>query len=498
MRDLTIYNNVKNASDKSMAFERWEGCYDKSLTGYITSSAFAHPAKFSLGLIERILDHMLKRKWIKKGDLIGDPFAGVGVGGIAAAYRGLLYVGMELEPRFVEMAKTNFALHKARWRDACLGDSTIVQGDSRRFHERFMCEAICTSPPFRDARSDTTKAGSTKGGGPCAERLHTVQAGTKYGEEIGQIDNLKSGSIDSVITSPPYAETGGNGGGGINVKGYVPADGHKWTGDKPDPVGSRTYQGRAGKRDPASIETLKQGRIDAIISSPPYADIAAGAGGLNTKPATKPGQQSGRSASSASQTADQKYGDTPGQISKLEKGPVDAIVSSPPWEDNAEGGIKGSKVNFVPTHGKGHGSTLAARQKQLERDEAKVYGDSEGQIGKLKAQTYWEAMRDVYSSALLALKPGGYAAIVLKDYAKDGKRVCLCDDTVKLLEHLGFVTVERIHAMLTRETVESDLFTGTTKTTRSKKSFFRRLYEKRPNSVQIDWEEVIICQKPEK
>lgn len=448
----------------------------------ITPESFSHPAKYSRDLIERILDHMILKGWISKGQLIADPFGGVGCGGVVAAYRGFLWVGMELEPRFVDMAKSNFALHKSKWGDAKLGDATIVQGDSRFFHRRFQCEAICTSPSYADSiekPSGIDPSKVKKPGGPNCNTHHD-----NYGSEAGQIGALKSGSLDSVITSPPYAETGGNGGGGINVKGYVPADGRKWTGAKPDPVGSRTYQGRAGKRDPASIETLKQGRIDAIISSPPYADIAAGAGGLNTKPATKPGQQSGRSGESASQTADQKYGDTPGQISKLEKGPVEAIVTSPPYENVQGFADKKFSDEWGP--------------KQSRTTECADYGNAEGQIGKLKAQTYWEAMRDVYSSCLLALKPNGVMAVVLKDYAKDGQRVCLCDDTVKLLEYFGFVTVDRIRAMLIKETVESDLFTGTTKTTRSKKSFFRRLYEKRPDSVKIDWEEVIICQKPEK
>lgn len=81
--------------------KQWTGCYADSWKGVITDAAFAHPAKFSKALIERILDYMAEKGWIKKGDVIGDPFGGVGTGGIVAAYRGFRWIGNELEPKFV-------------------------------------------------------------------------------------------------------------------------------------------------------------------------------------------------------------------------------------------------------------------------------------------------------------------------------------------------------------------------------------------------------------
>jgi hypothetical protein len=56
--------------------------------------------------------------------------------------------------------------------------------------------------------------------------------------------------------------------------------------------------------------------------------------------------------------------------------------------------------------------------------------------------------------------------------------------------------VERVHAMLTSETRHADLFDGETKKVKSRKSFFRRIYEKKPGSVKIDFEEVLIARKP--
>jgi hypothetical protein len=108
-------------------------------------------------------------------------------------------------------------------------------------------------------------------------------------------------------------------------------------------------------------------------------------------------------------------------------------------------------------------------------------------------------MAKVYHSCLLALKPGGVMAIVVKDFVKDKKRMPLCDDTMRLLVWLGFEEVERIHAMLTEEQIHEDMFEGTTTKRKEKKSFFRRLHESKlapDDPRRIDYEEVLIVRKP--
>lgn len=365
----------------------WSGCYDLQWSGFITKQSFAHPAKFSRGLIERIYDYMLQNQWVSPGDVVGDPFGGVATGGIIAAYRGLNWIGVELEENFVNLGRGNINLHRDKLAYLTRPLPHLIQGDSRSF------------------------------------------------------DLI----VNAVVTSPPYAATSGQGGGGINIKGYVPAEGRKWTGDKADPVGARTYQGQGANRTEGNIETLKEGSIDAVVTSPPYAGIAAGSGGLNTKPPKHPGQQNGRSADLASQNSDQRYGASEGQISKLTEGDVNAV----------------------------------------------------GQIGKESSETYWQAMNLVYSSTFRAIKPGGYIAVVVKDYVSKKQRVPLCDDTVRLLEHCGFEMVERVHAMLVSETQHKDLFTesGYRTQTRSRKSFFRRLAEKK-GSPPINYEEVLFARVP--
>lgn len=50
--------------------QTWEDCYSDSWKGIITPESFAHPAKFSRKLIERILDFMLAEGWVKPGDVV--------------------------------------------------------------------------------------------------------------------------------------------------------------------------------------------------------------------------------------------------------------------------------------------------------------------------------------------------------------------------------------------------------------------------------------------
>lgn len=603
-----------------MKITKWDGCYDGGWGKEITKDSYSHPAKMARGLLERIVRYGLEQGWWKKGDIIGDPFGGIGSTGIVCSYYGLRSVLNELEPKFVTCAELNFVFHRSKWDRLGSPHPIIHRGDSRRFDQ--IVDAILSSPPYANSVHDGNGVDTSKEKGhPSGPNSQMNAQG--YGRTDGQIGRLSGDCVDSVIASPPFAGTSGQGGGGINVRGYVPAEGRKWTGDKPDPVGSRTYQGQGGDRTEGNIETLKEGtvaavvssppfrdarsdttkctptkqggpcaerhhtvqagagygesngqidnlktgEVAAVISSPPYSDIAAGAGGLNTKPAKHPGQQSGRKSESASQDTDQRYGTSEGQISQLKGGTVDAcissppyagispeksgpgvniekqyetyrasgggmsleafraqklrhaegygasegqisqlkggsvdgVVSSPPWENNCEGNTKASKFNgYLPDNGKGHYASPEAKKRAAEKADSMEYGSTEGQIGKEKAETYWQAVKLVYEACFRCIKPGGHICLVVKDYCKAGKRVRLCDDTMRLLEHIGFVPVERIHAMLVTETSEQGFF-EVHKTKRERKSFFRRTYEKRipeGDERRIDFEEVLVCRKP--
>ena len=70
------------------------------------------------------------------------------------------------------------------------------------------------------------------------------------------------------------------------------------------------------------------------------------------------------------------------------------------------------------------------------------------------------------------------------------------DQWEQLCAAVGFIPVERIHAMLVEERGEQlDIFGGVTVKRVERKSFFRRLAEKK-GSPRIDHEDVIIMRKP--
>lgn len=397
----------------------WHDCYDESWKGIIVPEAFAHPAKFSKALIERIIDHGLKKDYWRVGSIIGDPFGGVGLGGIACAYRGLSWIGCELEPRFVALAEQNFALHKWKLEHIGKPQPRIIQGDSRKFAE-----------------------------------------------------NLESGAIEGVISSPPYA-TIASGAGGLNTK---PAKDGQQGGRNPNAASQDTDQ-RYGESE-GQIARLKEGSIDSCITSPPFS-------APNMQPCI--GQGVRKDLVATGKSPENNYGTTEGQITTLKPGVVDSIVTSPPYEGTHVGAEDNPYAN---TGGKSMGE---ARNGHLVK--SGNYAGSTSQIGNYKGETYWQAMALVYASCYTSMKPGGIFACVVKNYVARKQIVPLCDDTLLLLQHVGFVPLERIHAMLVKETLVNG-FNGEVFTDRKeRKSFFRRLAEKK-GSPRIDFEEVLFVRKP--
>lgn len=416
----------------------WQGCYDQQWTGLITPESFPHPAKMARGLLERIIRHGLDRGYWSAGQTIGDCFGGVGTTGIVGAYHGLRVISVELEKRFVSMARRNYALHTSKWKRLGVPRPVILQGDSRRFDEIVgPVVAMLSSPPFLTARSDTT-----------------------------------------------------NPSGGIMTTGY--GDGGE------DKVGDRTYRGNDGDRTPGNIETLPCGELAAVLSSPPYSDSLRGGDkdGIDWDKAIEAGRDRGKHEKGSSASGD--YPKSPGQIGALKAGDLQAVVSSPPWQENCEGGRPASKFpahKQILNNNRGHGASDAAVLAQAARDEQKVYGDSPGQIGRENGESYWQAMALVYAACFRDIRPEGVLVLVTKDYVKNRKRVPLSDDTVTLCEHTGFKLMERARAMLVSETRHADLFDGEDVKTKSRKSFFRRLAEKN-GSPSIDWEDVLVFRRP--
>lgn len=344
---------------------------------------------------------------------------------VSQVYRYRLnWVGCELEPRFVELGNKNLAMHAPRWaalESAC--SVKLLQGDSRRFAEVVgKVAGVVSSPPYAHNEKSDRRVRDHEGNDRDQRRGFRQGQGCfrgseTYGTTEGQIGDLKSGDLDAVISSPPYAEGLGHGG---EYK-EVGAGGHK----------------------------NKRGQVEG-------------------------------------------YGNTAGQIGSLKSGSLDGVVTSPPFEAQMnQGGAGKTQIYRKWCEQNGRDPNAANAQTQ---NASKQWGDSPEQMGNLSGETYWQAMHAVYSSMRDAMKPGGVAAIVIKDYVSKKARVPLCNQTCTLLESLGFEVFERCRCWLVKETREPSLFGGEHVTTTERKSFFRRLAEKK-GSPRIDWEEAIWCRR---
>ena len=351
-----------------MTESSWKGCYDGGWMGVITPTSFAHPAKMSKPLLERIIRHGLEQGYWKAGDTIGDPFFGIGSTGIIGAYNGLKVIGVELEPKFHALCLENFELHRRKWETLGAPMPVALLGDSRQFA------------------------------------------------------SIVAGELDGCVTSPPFTTDQPCASQTKALKDY-----HAFT------RGDGTKRDK-GMLSDGNIAALPAGSLSGVVTSPPFADKVAFA--------------------DKKFEAEHKKGVTADQY---EKKPYDKRgFLDPDYAENAATCNLGSFRDCTPT--------------------------------------YWSACRAVYDQVRLALKPGGVFCLVLKSYVSKGRLVDLPAQTCTLLTALGFDVFELTRAWLVKEEKHPGLFGEEVVKTKAKKSFFRRLAEKR-GSPPIDFEVVLWARK---
>ena len=104
------------------------------------------------GLLSRIYDELFAMGALHRGDTVLDCFGGVGTTGILGAPRGLSVVCVELEPKFVALARQNVERHRVQWEGMGCPIPIIVQGDSRQLRAVLTEQVDClvSSPPYAD------------------------------------------------------------------------------------------------------------------------------------------------------------------------------------------------------------------------------------------------------------------------------------------------------------------------------------------------------------
>jgi DNA modification methylase len=343
--------------------------------------AMPHPAKMNVELLE-----FLVLKYSREGDLILDPMAGTGSTCVIAALNGRDAVCVEIEPRFyewMEEARKRVEAHKTLRRK---GRIVNVLGDARRLSELLkQADAIVTSPPYGD-----TYLG---GGDPVKRVERLVKAGHDPREFLGgRARNavLKHYSdVDTVITSPPYAQTISHRSGGSNVRVVG--------------VGISTITARTYSTSDDNVGNLPLGDVDAIITSPPYESALEG-----TSRHTRGGIASRDPKLARSGTYSTVLSVKPG---------VPVMYSPNP--DNI-GNLKNSDKDYE----------LLEREEDINTLYSRLLRD-----GK---PTYLSEMLLVYKECFKVLKPGGNCVVVVKPFIRDKKVVDLPYYTWLLMERAGF------------------------------------------------------------
>jgi hypothetical protein len=431
------------------------------------------------GLTRRIFKHALSEGWIKPADICVDPFGGIGSTGIVGAHFGVQCVMVELEQKFVDLARQNFELHrKSIEAFSHFGAPlypVIIQGDSRKLAEIISaCDCVVGSPPFQGAHQGGVDSSSMNKGACKRPWLDKATKNDGYGQMPGQLGAMKPGSIDAVVSSPPYSpEALGHAGKGNQI-------------DEKKRLHSRMSGNQYGDTE-GQLSTMKSGSVEAIISSPPYAETD-GAKKFKTekeKARFLEGQRKshpGRSNKALSKMMDKwtDTGTTPGNLGNLKPGKVGAIISSPPWERQ----IPQQDKNFSAPHDSSKNLQTAN------------YGKSECQLGNEQGQTFWQAAKIIVEQCHQILKPGGVAIFVVKSFVRKGKKVDFPGDWQKLCESVGFETLHEHHAMLFKPEA-TGVFDFAKEGRKERHSFFRRnahnkgawrnYWNKLPARVQRRW-----------
>jgi hypothetical protein len=446
----------------------------------------------------------------------------------------------EYQPGNLETWRARYAPHFPGY-----GTARVLQGDSRRLAEIVAeADAVVSSPPFQGSLQSTDAAFNAE-----ARPGRTMQVAS-YGTSPGQLGALPPGDFDAAlrydgaIASPPYAGTTGHDGQSVRLDAAEDA--------------RRAAEGTARRpgygATPGQLEQMPPGDYSAAVGSPPYsANTVHGGNGIDTDKLTgnKPGQHSqaltmqgysacvssppysetridggpgGDEGASGLRDADgnfvrgtagweqrkalgARYGATPGQLGAMPAGNgFDATVSSPPYEASVNTGINddSARQRKAERYAKGEFTTkrpdvfVSPTNIGCAAMFQSNYGDTDGQVGALRADTFWTAAREIVAQTYAVLKPGAVAAWITGDFVRNKQRVPFGEQWLALCESVGFDPLLHVTAWKTTDHGAQLGLLGEDKSLKCDKvSFFRRLAnEKNPHAAILN-EDVWFVRKPE-
>jgi len=357
-----------------------------------------------------------------------------------------------------------------------------------------------------------------------------VELGQKFGVDSDEtiIRRLEEcmerdeGNYSAVVTSPPYLEA--KDGRGIAVDGVASQPGRRGK------VGDRSYTpetvagavssppypvpeggGKGNEARPGDVHPKLRSRqytppnINAAVSSPPYSDS------ISTE--NQRGRGHNAELNEKMGISHNVYGKGGLQIGNLKdpKDDIDAVLSSPPYGETHVGNpgeqelAAQGRAKEIGTSATGHGGKG--------RHGFQYSHDTEAQIGNANGETYLSAMALVYREMWKVLKPAAVVCLVTKNPVKNGAIRRLDEDTICLMEAAGFELIERVQAMLAEDLGEQSGFELSFETEDKdgkpltvpigkhkrikieRKSFFKRLFEKKRPDLRVDHEDYLFFRK---
>lgn len=319
------------------------------------------------------------------------------------------------------------------------------------------------------------------------EKLNTLTEKGRIVNLLGdsrRLTELLAERVGAIITSPPFGDVNLSAGDPGRRRERLLQAGH----DPSDFLGGSARNAVLKHYGQVDTGIVSPSYVDAVITSPPYERM------LSHERHHTP--NTGRSEELQAEKHLYNYpAGSKDNIGNLPLGPVDAVITSPPFgEANRGGGI--AVKGYEGKHGRDpelhlrHDRPLSdnpdnisnltfgdtTQLSQPQEDLQQLYKKLLTKKGK---PTYLSEMLKVYAQMFHVLRPGGVACVVVKPFVKDRRVVDLPYITWCLLRAVGFMLEKAYKWRIERP------------------SFWRILYvKKNPDVPLVAHEYVVVVRKP--
>jgi len=167
---------------------------------YFPEDAVQHPAKANTLLIQFLIE-----KFTEEGDTVLDPMGGTGSTGVIAALLGRNAILVDIEEKFVKWMLGAKEIVDGVQTLTEKGKIVVLRGDARQLSKILNgVDSIVTSPPYSEGIGHDSGDNASE---EFKERLEMQRRYTRQMTSKNNIAKLKHGEISTIITSPPYEKS---------------------------------------------------------------------------------------------------------------------------------------------------------------------------------------------------------------------------------------------------------------------------------------------------